>query len=86
MTENALNHRFRRLRAQAVLIREAAKQNLDMKNLDPDENSLPGTQGDIDVSRTTTLSLHHASRPLLHMHPPFWALCPLTMNLLTCLC
>lgn len=56
MTENALNHRFRRLRAQSVLIREAAKKNYDMKNLDPDENNLPGTQGEIDLSRTTTPS------------------------------
>ena len=80
MSENALNHRFRRLRAQAVLIREAAKQKLDMKNLDPDENNLPGTQGEIDLPRTTTPFLHHACHPFLHLHRPCWALWPLTMN------
>ncbi|RFU73663.1 hypothetical protein TARUN_8586 [Trichoderma arundinaceum] len=43
MTEHALNHRFRRLRAQSVIVREGLKQGYDPKYLNPDGN-LPATQ------------------------------------------
>lgn len=33
MTENALNHRFRHLHAQALIIREARERGLDMKDM-----------------------------------------------------
>ncbi|KAM0435162.1 hypothetical protein ACHAPT_003252 [Fusarium lateritium] len=48
MTENALNHRFRRMRAQASLITEARARELDMKELSTDESILPAIQGAID--------------------------------------
>ncbi|KAI8657443.1 hypothetical protein NCS57_01122400 [Fusarium keratoplasticum] len=48
MTEHALNHRFRRVRAQASIISEARARNLDIKELSTDENILPATQGAID--------------------------------------
>lgn len=43
MTEHALNHRFRRLRAQSVIIREGRNQGFDPKNICPD-GDLPTTQ------------------------------------------
>ncbi|KAF4970666.1 hypothetical protein FZEAL_9991 [Fusarium zealandicum] len=48
MTEHALNHRFRRVRAQANIVSVAREQGLDMKDLSTDENILPSTQGAID--------------------------------------
>ncbi|KAJ3458570.1 hypothetical protein MRS44_012679 [Fusarium solani] len=48
MTEHALNHRFRRVRAQASIISEARARSLDIKELSTDENILPATQGAID--------------------------------------
>ncbi|PHH69018.1 hypothetical protein CDD83_5860 [Cordyceps sp. RAO-2017] len=48
MTEHALNHRFRRLRAQATLIREARQRGLDMKDL-VGVDELPTTQDAIDT-------------------------------------
>ncbi|KAJ4310416.1 hypothetical protein N0V84_010981 [Fusarium piperis] len=48
MTEHALNHRFRRVRAQASIITEARTRRLDIKELSTDENILPATQGAID--------------------------------------
>ncbi|RSL53062.1 hypothetical protein CEP54_010592 [Fusarium duplospermum] len=48
MTEHALNHRFRRVRAQASIISEARARKLDIKELSTDENILPATQGAID--------------------------------------
>ncbi|RSM10977.1 hypothetical protein CEP52_003229 [Fusarium oligoseptatum] len=48
MTEHALNHRFRRVRAQASIISEARARKLDIKELSTDENILPSTQGAID--------------------------------------
>ncbi|KAK7427923.1 hypothetical protein QQZ08_005536 [Neonectria magnoliae] len=44
MTDNALNHRFRRLRAQAIIIRDGRAIGLDMKDLSTDDNLLPKTQ------------------------------------------
>ncbi|KAH0493830.1 hypothetical protein TgHK011_000478 [Trichoderma gracile] len=43
MSEHALNHRFRRLRAQAVIVREGRKAGFDMKDMIPD-GDLPVTQ------------------------------------------
>ncbi|KAM0255233.1 hypothetical protein ACHAQJ_005997 [Trichoderma viride] len=43
MSEHALNHRFRRLRAQSVVIREGRNQGLDPKNIIQD-GDLPATQ------------------------------------------
>ncbi|KAL2676761.1 hypothetical protein Neosp_010526 [[Neocosmospora] mangrovei] len=48
MTEHALNHRFRRVRAQASIISEGRARGLDIKELSTDENILPATQGAID--------------------------------------
>ncbi|KPM38370.1 hypothetical protein AK830_g8183 [Neonectria ditissima] len=44
MTDHALNHRFRRLRAQAIIIRDGRAAGLDMKDLSTDDNLLPKTQ------------------------------------------
>lgn len=52
MTEHALNHRFRRVRAQASIISEARARGLDIKELSTDENILPATQGAIDKNST----------------------------------
>ncbi|KAL7949114.1 hypothetical protein V8C42DRAFT_313334 [Trichoderma barbatum] len=43
MTEHALNHRFRRLRAQCVIVREGRNQGFDPKNMCQD-GDLPATQ------------------------------------------
>ncbi|KAM3509944.1 hypothetical protein MY10362_000287 [Beauveria mimosiformis] len=48
MTEHALNHRFRHIRAQTEVILEGRKVNLDVKNLTTDESSLPKTVGAVD--------------------------------------
>ncbi|PHH71283.1 hypothetical protein CDD80_5392 [Ophiocordyceps camponoti-rufipedis] len=47
MTEHALNHRFRRLRAQAHIIRDARAQGFDIKNLSVADD-LPAKIDDID--------------------------------------
>ncbi|PFH55438.1 hypothetical protein XA68_18311 [Ophiocordyceps unilateralis] len=47
MTEHALNHRFRRLRAQAAIIREARSQGFDSKDMVVSDH-LPTTQDAID--------------------------------------
>ncbi|CAM1508427.1 Fc.00g052750.m01.CDS01 [Cosmosporella sp. VM-42] len=44
MTADALNHRFRRLNAQAVIIRDARVLGFDMKDMDTDDKVLPATQ------------------------------------------
>ncbi|KAG9255286.1 uncharacterized protein F5Z01DRAFT_635570 [Emericellopsis atlantica] len=54
LTKDALNHRFRRLRAEAVIIAEARQQGLDMKNLDSSD-SLPTAQKDVDKSSMRTI-------------------------------
>lgn len=56
MTEHALQHRFRRLRAQSSIIREARAQNLDMKKMERDENNLPATIDSIDKKSTPLFS------------------------------
>ncbi|KAH6611063.1 hypothetical protein Trco_001083 [Trichoderma cornu-damae] len=43
MTEHALNHRFRRLRAQSVIVREGRRQGFDPKDMRQD-GDLPVTQ------------------------------------------
>lgn len=43
MTEHALNHRFRRLRAQSVIVREGRRQGFDPKDMCQDAD-LPVTQ------------------------------------------
>lgn len=51
MTEHALNHRFRRLRAQAVIIREGRAQGFDMRNLLVEDN-MPTAQDAVDRNST----------------------------------
>jgi hypothetical protein len=58
MTEHALNHRFRKLRAQAVMIQEARQIGLDMKNMTTDESLLPTTQDRIDKRSRIFPPLH----------------------------
>ncbi|KAH7188616.1 uncharacterized protein B0J16DRAFT_97879 [Fusarium flagelliforme] len=48
MTEHALNHRFRKVRASVEIIHTARAQGRDMKGLSTDENLLPSTQAAID--------------------------------------
>ncbi|KAH7166169.1 hypothetical protein EDB81DRAFT_878519 [Dactylonectria macrodidyma] len=48
MTDHALNHRFRRLRAQAIVIKLGRAQKLDMKDLSTDDNFLPKTQETVE--------------------------------------
>jgi hypothetical protein len=47
MTEDALNHRFRRLRAESTIIREARTEGLDMRDFIVSE-SLPKTINQVD--------------------------------------
>ncbi|ODA81726.1 hypothetical protein RJ55_00229 [Drechmeria coniospora] len=47
MTEHALNHRFRRLRAQAAIVREGRQLGFDSKNL-PASEELPIKLEDVD--------------------------------------
>ncbi|KAH7318684.1 hypothetical protein B0I35DRAFT_409535 [Stachybotrys elegans] len=47
MTEHALNHRLRRLRAQCAIVREGRLQGYDMKDLGPIDD-LPQKQEDVD--------------------------------------
>jgi hypothetical protein len=63
MTKDALNHRFRRLRAEALIITEARQQGLDMKNLDTGD-SLPAAQRDIDKASMPTIP-HHKEFPIV---------------------
>jgi hypothetical protein len=53
MTDHALNHRFRKVRATVSIIHAAREQGLDVKDLTTDENLLPTTQGAIDKNSTT---------------------------------
>lgn len=70
MTEHALNHRFRRVRAQASIISEARARSLDIKELSTDENILPATQGAIDKNSTACpalMSYTHISSLVWHI-------------------
>ncbi|WXC62635.1 hypothetical protein SNK03_008470 [Fusarium graminearum] len=48
MTDHALNHRFRKVRAATNIISIARAQGYDMKDMSTDENLLPSTQQGID--------------------------------------
>ncbi|KAK1243579.1 hypothetical protein MKX08_001717 [Trichoderma sp. CBMAI-0020] len=48
MTEHALNHRFRRLKAQVVIVREGRSKGLDPKNIHAD-GDLPATIDAVDT-------------------------------------
>lgn len=48
MTEHALNHRFRRLRAHVVIVREGRGKGLDPKNMAADAD-LPNTIDAVDT-------------------------------------
>ncbi|RGP73776.1 hypothetical protein FLONG3_6197 [Fusarium longipes] len=48
MTDHALNHRFRKVRASTNIISIARAQGFDIKDLTTDENLLPSTQQAID--------------------------------------
>lgn len=54
MTEAALNHRFRRLRAEALIISEGRKQGFDMKDLCMSDD-LPRIQGGVDKNSMLVL-------------------------------
>lgn len=56
MSDHALNHRFRRLRAQAVIIRAGREKGFDMKDL-IDEKDLPGTQEAVNHQSTQVSDL-----------------------------
>lgn len=71
LTENALNHRFRRLKALNVIIREAREQKLDLVNLTCEENKLPNAQDKVDVKSTSFLlsfCLFLFAMPFLYQH------------------
>ncbi|KAJ6781105.1 hypothetical protein PWT90_00686 [Aphanocladium album] len=68
MTDNALNHRFRLIRAQSEIITVARGANLDMKYLSVDESALPKTVGAIDKNSTQSKTF---IRPKAVAKPPF---------------
>ncbi len=72
MTEHALNHRFRYIRAHSEVIIEGRKANLDVKNLTTDESSLPKTVGGVDKNSTRqhflTLNCDRSSSRHLNIH------------------
>ncbi|CEJ81230.1 hypothetical protein VHEMI01370 [[Torrubiella] hemipterigena] len=49
MTENALNHRFRRLKTQTLIIRKAREQGFDIKDMTCNEAILPIAQDRVDI-------------------------------------
>lgn len=65
MTADALNHRFRRIRAEATIIKAARQQDLDMKNLKLGDE-LPTVQGAVDMDSTSV----HSPIPVMHSHTP----------------
>lgn len=48
MTDHALNHRFRRLKAHVVIVREGRDKGLDPKNIRAD-GDLPATIDAVDT-------------------------------------
>jgi hypothetical protein len=54
MSEHALNHRFRHLNAEALIIQKGREQGFDMKNLGF-EAQLPGTKNAVDTNGTGNL-------------------------------
>lgn len=68
MTEHALNHRFRRLRAQALIVHEARRVGLDIKEMmAPDD--LPNTKEAVDKNSTPFVPLVPFPMPV--SVPPF---------------
>lgn len=65
MTENALNHRFRRLKTQTLIIRKAREQGFDIKDMTCNEAILPIAQDRVDIE-STPLSYHSIS-PTSHV-------------------
>lgn len=63
MTEDALNHRFRRLRAESTIVREGRAAGLDMRDL-PVVDSLPKAQREVDT-KSEPVHLHFNSHALL---------------------
>lgn len=59
MTDHALNHRFRKVRATVNIINDARAQGLDIKDLTTDENLLPSTQAAIDKNSTAPTTFSH---------------------------
>lgn len=71
MTEHALNHRFRKVRASVEIIHTARAQGRDMKGLSTDENLLPSTQAAIDKnSRLSNLVDSSICRSLANIFSP----------------
>jgi ssRNA-specific RNase YbeY (16S rRNA maturation enzyme) len=73
MTDHALNHRFRKVRASTNIISIARAQGFDIKDLTTDENLLPSTQQAIDknsrLSNLVVSSLHqHLLTSSLYRH------------------
>lgn len=73
MTDHALNHRFRKVRAATNIISIARAQGYDMKDMSTDENLLPSTQQGIDknsrISGLVVSSLRqHLLTSLPHRH------------------
>ena len=66
MTEHALNHRFRRYRAETLIIREGRKAGFDPKDL-PTEG-LPNTQEAVGKNRTHALSACVTNRARIRTH------------------
>lgn len=54
ITEDALNYRFRRLRAEAVIIRHGRDTGFDMKHLSVED--LPKTQATVEKNSTQQLN------------------------------
>ncbi|KAG5916727.1 hypothetical protein E4U42_007527 [Claviceps africana] len=48
MSEHALNHRFRKIRAQSLIIKLGREVGFDMRHLCVDENKLPSTKEAVD--------------------------------------
>ncbi len=65
MSEHALNHRFRRLRAQAHIIRLARPQGMDMKDM-MNVDDLPTTKEAVDAKSTHRI-LDYRSRHSLSL-------------------
>ncbi|KAG6236850.1 hypothetical protein E4U25_003274 [Claviceps purpurea] len=48
MSEHALNHRFRKIRAQSLVIKTGRERGFDMRDLCVDDNELPSTKEGVD--------------------------------------
>lgn len=80
MTEHALNHRFRYIRAQCEIIWQGREAKLDMKDLPRDDNALPKTVGAIDKKSTQSiLSYRYRSDELSTHFTPYFHITALTI-------